>query len=134
MEEKKFPKNLVMFEGEVTRIFDKRSEKAPVNFFFKVTETREIEKNGIKEDIKTTLRSKGYSFNFPADLVVGDIVQMYGSLVRDHYKTKDGEDKYEDRFKFFKFNKIGHNNAVEEQENVPDDIPEGEINFDDIPF
>ena len=134
MEEKKFPKNLVMMEGESTRIFDKRSDKAPTRFFFKIEETREIEKNGIKEDVKNTKRLKGTSFNAPADLMEGDIVQMIGSMRTDHYKNREGNDVYEDALYFNKITKVGHNTAVEEQENIPTDIPEGEIDFNNIPF
>lgn len=130
MEEKKFPKNLVMVEAEITHIFEKRSDKAPVNFNFKIVETREIERNGIKEDVKRTTYRKGTSFNFPEDLAVGDIVQMYGSLRTDHYKDRDGKDVYKDTEYYNKFVKVGHI----ETENIPEDIPEGEIDLSEIPF
>ena len=134
MEEKKFPKNLVMMEGEITRIFEKRSEKAPTRFYFKIVETREITKNGIKEDAKFTTRLKGTSFNAPAELMVGDIVQMIGSMRTDHYTDREGNEKYEDTLYFNKITKVGHNNAVEEQEDIPTDIPDGEVDLSGIPF
>lgn len=132
MEEKKFPKNLIMVEAEITKIFEKRSEKAPVNFNFKIVETREIERNGIKEDVKRTTYRKGTSFDFPEGIVVGDIVQMYGSLRTDHYNDRDGNSVYKDREYYNKFTKVGHNDAKDEV--IPDDIPEGEIDLSEIPF
>ena len=121
-------------EGEITKIFEKRSDKAPTRFFFKVEETYEIEKNGIKEDAKRRLFEKGTSFNAPADLMVGDIVQMIGSIRTDSYKDKNGEQHYDRELYFNKITKVGHNSAVEEQENIPTDIPDGEIDLSGIPF
>lgn len=132
MEEKKPIMNLVTVTGEIARIWEKRSAKAPTNFQVKVTETREIEKNGIKEDLKTTTTVDATAWDFPAELAVGDVVTMYGNIRKDHYTDKEGKERWEQRLYFYKFNKIGHNES--QAENVPDDIPEGEISFDNIPF
>lgn len=132
MEEKKPIMNLVTVTGEITRIFEKRSEKAPTNFRVKIVETREIERNGIKEDLRTTTHIDATAWDFPADLTEGDVVTMYGNIRKDHYTDKEGKEQWVQRLYFYKFNKIGHNETVDQD--IPTDIPEGEVSFDNIPF
>ena len=129
--EKKPIVNMVIVEGEITKIFEKRSEKAPTNFTVKAVECYSVKNNGIEEEKKRTTYVKCRAFNFPTELVEGDVVHMIGGVRTDSYE-KDGKKIYNQELFFNKIEKIGHNEH--EEENIPEDIPEGDIDLSEIPF
>lgn len=129
--EKKPTTNMVILEGEITNLFDKRSEKAPRNMVMKVVE----EFNGNTRTnyiMVATYKDDG--------LRVGDVIRGIGGLRTSSWE-KDG--KKQSRTEIY-LNSIEvkdfHAQAAQAQaqndgvdEVVPDDIPD-EINMDDIPF
>lgn len=130
--EKKPTTNMVILEGEITNLFDKRNEKAPRNMVMKVVE----EYNGNTRTnyiMVSTYKDDG--------LRVGDVIRGIGGIRTSSWENSEG--KKQSRTEIY-LNSIevkdyhaqatqapAKNDGVDEV--VPDDIPD-EINMDDIPF
>lgn len=128
--EKKPATNMVILEGEITNLFDKRSEKAPRNMVLKVTE----EYNGNTRTnyiMVATYKDEG--------LRVGDVIRGIGG-VRTSSWEKDGkkQSRTEIYLNSIEVKDYRTQNAQTPAQNdgidvAPDDIPD-EINMDEIPF
>lgn len=128
--EKKPATNMVILEGEITNLFDKRSEKAPRNMVLKVTE----EYNGNTRTnyiMVATYKDEG--------LRVGDVIRGIGG-VRTSSWEKDGkkQSRTEICLNSIEVKDYHTQNAQTPAQNdgidvAPDDIPD-EINMDEIPF
>lgn len=128
--EKKPATNMVILEGEITNLFDKRSEKAPRNMVLKVTE----EYNGNTRTnyiMVATYKDEG--------LRVGDVIRGIGG-VRTSSWEKDGkkQSRTEIYLNSIEVKDYHAQNAQAPAQNdgidvAPDDIPD-EINMDEIPF
>lgn len=128
--EKKPATNMVILEGEITNLFDKRSEKAPRNMVLKVTE----EYNGNTRTnyiMVATYKDEG--------LRVGDVIRGIGG-VRTSSWEKDGkkQSRTEIYLNSIEVKDYHTQNAQTPAQNdgidvAPDDIPD-EINMDEIPF
>lgn len=135
-------RNMVVLDGEVVDLYPPKSEKAPTVFTVKQTE----EFNG---NTRTNYIS-GKTFKHD-EVRKGAIVHAIGSLRTNRWE-KDGVKHRDLEVIFNKIEETGFNGqavAGEEsqerpmtqveaiaqtKEEIPDDIPEGEINFDEIPF
>lgn len=128
--EKKPATNMVILEGEITNLFDKRSEKAPRNMVLKVTE----EYNGNTRTnyiMVATYKDEG--------LRVGDVVRGIGGIRTSSWE-KDGKKQsrteiYLNSIEVKDFHAQGAQAPAQDDgvDVVPDDIPD-EINMDEIPF
>lgn len=128
--EKKPATNMVILEGEITNLFDKRSEKAPRNMVLKVTE----EYNGNTRTnyiMVATYKDEG--------LRVGDVVRGIGGIRTSSWE-KDGKKQsrteiYLNSIEVKDFHAQGAQAPAQNDgiDVAPDDIPD-EINMDEIPF
>lgn len=129
--EKKPTTNMVILEGEITNLFDRRNERAPRNMVLKVVE----EYNGNTRTnylMVSTYKDEG--------LRVGDVIRGIGGLRTSSWE-KDGQKQsrteiYLNSIEVKDFHAQNaqapaQNDSVDEV--VPDDIPD-EINMDEIPF
>lgn len=129
-------RNMVVLDGEVVDLYPPKSDKAPTVFTLKQTE----EFNGITR----TNYISGKTFKHDS-VRKGAIVHAIGSLRTNRWE-KDGVKHRDLEVIFNKIEETGFNGqAVAGEENqerpltqvdevVPTDIPDDEVNFDDIPF
>lgn len=142
MEENNQQRNMVVLDGVVVDLYPPKSEKAPTVFTVKQTE----EFNG---STRTNYIS-GKTFKHDS-IRKGAIVHAIGSLRTNRWE-KDGVKHRDLEVIFNKIDETGFDSqaaestakpmtqakaigaAKVEEEVVPTDIPEGEVNFDNIPF
>lgn len=135
-------RNMVIMDGEVVDLYPPKSDKAPTVFTIKQTE----EFNG---NTRTNYIS-GKTFKHDS-VRKGAIVHAIGSLRTNRWEDKDGNKHRDLEVIYNKIEETGFNGqavageenqdrpltqaeVVSEMDTVPTDIPEGEVNFDDIPF
>lgn len=145
MEENNQQRNMVVMDGVVVDLYPPKSEKAPTVFTIKQTE----EFNGTAR----TNYISGKTFKHDS-VRKGAIVHAIGSLRTNRWE-KDGVKHRDLEVIFNSITETGFDGqaiagsesqerqpmsqaqaiaAAKEEEVIPTDIPEGEVNFDDIPF
>lgn len=138
MEENNQQRNMVILDGEVVDLYPPKSEKAPTAFTIKQTE----EFNGVTR----TNYIPGKTFKHDS-IRKGAIVHAIGSLRTNRWEDKDGNKHRDLEVIYNKIEETGFNTQANDRpltqaevvaqtkdNTVPDDIPEGDISFDDIPF
>lgn len=138
MEENNQQRNMVILDGEVVDLYPPKSEKAPTAFTIKQTE----EFNGVTR----TNYIPGKTFKHDS-IRKGAIVHAIGSLRTNRWEDKDGNKHRDLEVIYNKIEETGFNTQANDRpltqaevvaktkdDTVPDDIPEGDISFDDIPF
>ena len=114
-------RNMVIVDGEIVKLWGKRSDKAPTEFRVKNVERW----NGNERTNYINLKS----FNFPEDLKEGDFIHAIGGIRSGSYE-KDGKKTYTQELFV---NKIEKTDKPAEDV-APEDIPDGEITFDEVAF
>lgn len=138
MEENNQQRNMVILDGEVVDLYPPKSEKAPTAFTIKQTE----EFNGVTR----TNYIPGKTFKHDS-IRKGAIVHAIGSLRTNRWEDKDGNKHRDLEVIYNKIEETGFNTQTNDRpltqaevvaktkdDTVPEDIPEGDISFDDIPF
>ena len=138
MEENNQQRNMVILDGEVVDLYPPKSEKAPTAFTIKQTE----EFNGVTR----TNYIPGKTFKHDS-IRKGAIVHAIGSLRTNRWEDKDGNKHRDLEVIYNKIEETGFNAQANDRpltqaevvaktkdDIVPEDIPEGDISFDDIPF
>lgn len=138
MEENNQQRNMVILDGEVVDLYPPKSEKAPTAFTIKQTE----EFNGVTR----TNYIPGKTFKHDS-IRKGAIVHAIGSLRTNRWEDKDGNKHRDLEVIYNKIEETGFNTQANDRpltqaevvaktkdDTVPEDIPEGDISFDDIPF